>query len=105
LKEINENFSLKNLELKIYSLLEKSKKPLKISEIARELRVSERSVRTYVKRMLKRELIVREKLEGTRLCYVYRVVSIEKVLQNLHKKFSNILEKVKRNLSSPITNH
>ncbi len=95
LREINENFSLKNLELKIYSLLEKSRKPLKITEIAKELKVSERSVRTYVKRMLKRGLIMRERLEGRRLCYVYKAVSIEKILQNLHEKFNSILGKVK----------
>ncbi len=70
----------KSTEIKLYKLL--LNKKLTINQIKKQMNVTERTIRKYIKVLLEKKLIKRRVItEGKRLKYIYYSVSIEKAWQ------------------------
>jgi len=82
---------VKKTELRIYRLLLESSKPMRVTEIVRELGISERSVREHVLSLYRRGMLRRELVQQGWLGYTYTAVSPGELLENLKR---NLLERI-----------
>ncbi|WP_297513231.1 transcriptional regulator [Thermococcus sp.] len=91
LETLLRSLGVKKTELRIYRLLLEKNRPMRVTEIVRELGISERSVREYVLSLYRRGMLRRELIQQGWLGYTYTAVSPSELLENLKK---NILERI-----------
>jgi predicted transcriptional regulator len=84
------NFS--DIDIKIYNLLLKTS--LNIKDIEKQLNLSERTIRKYIKRLYKEGLIIRKVKEGKRLKYIYSAVPIQMVWKKVKNRIQNIINNI-----------
>jgi len=85
--------NLRTNEIKIYNLL--TKKPMTIKELIRELRVSERTLRTYLFDLLKKGFVYKKVIEDRRLKYQYYAKSPVELMKFIRRQVSMVLSKMK----------
>jgi len=98
LEALLRSLGVKKTELKIYRLLLEKRKPMRITEIVRELGISERSVREHVLRLYRRGMLKRELIQQGWLGYTYTAVSPGELLENLKKYILERINEIEREL-------
>ena len=81
--------NFKSVEIKIYNLLLKTS--LTIKQIEKQLNISERTIRKYIKRLDKEGFIIRTVEQGKRLKYVYMAIPIQEAWEKVKDKMEKIL--------------
>ena len=79
-------------EIKIYNLLLKSS--LTIKEIEKQLNLSERTIRKYIKKLGQEGFIIRKVEQGKRLKYVYMAVPVQETWKKVNDKIQKILNEI-----------
>ncbi|MCD6331058.1 MAG: HTH domain-containing protein, partial [Thermoplasmata archaeon] len=77
-----------------YNLL--LKKSLTIREMEKQLGISERTIRKYLKKLHEEGFIQRKVDEGERLRYIYRAVSLQEAWKLVRKRIENIMDEISR---------
>ena len=88
--------NFKAIEIKIYNLLLKSS--LTIKQIEKQLNLSERTIRKYIKRLEQEGFINKKVKQDKRLKYVYNAIPIQKAWKNVRNKIQKILEEITKTL-------
>ena len=88
----------KKTEIKIYNLLLKSS--LTIKQIERQLNLSERTIRKYIKKLGQDGFITRKVEQGKRLKYVYMAVPVQETWKKVKGKIQEILDKITKVLET-----
>ena len=88
--------NFKPIEIRIYNLLLKSS--LTIKQIEKQLNLSERTIRKYIKRLEQERFIVKKVEENKRLKYVYSAVPIQKAWKKMKNKIRKILKEITETL-------
>ena len=96
LNPIFEFLGFKRVEIQIYNLL--LEKSLTISQIRKELKVSERTIREYMKRLLEKGVVVRTVRIEKRLKYVYSALSPEKAWKMMKEEIQKTVEEISETL-------
>ena len=86
--------NFKKAEVKIYNLL--LKKSLTIREMEKQLGISERTIRKYLKKLHEEGFIQRKVDESERLRYIYRAVSLQEAWKLVRKRIENIMDEISR---------
>ncbi|WP_297460848.1 transcriptional regulator [Thermococcus sp.] len=94
------SLGVKRTELKIYMLLLEKKRPMRITEIGRELGISERSVREHVLSLYRRGILRRTLVEQGWLGYTYTAVSPGEVLENLKQNLIKRINELEKELKA-----
>ena len=84
--------NFKKAEVKIYNLL--LKKSLTIKEMEKQLGISERTIRKYLKKLHEEGFIQRKVDESERLRYIYRAVSLQEAWKLVRKRIENIMDEI-----------
>jgi len=84
--------NFKKAEVKIYNLL--LKKSLTIKEMEKQLGISERTIRKYLKKLREEGFIQRRVDESERLRYIYRAVSLQEAWKLVRKRIENIMDEI-----------
>ena len=84
--------NFKPIEIKIYNILLKSS--LTIKQIEKQLNLSERTIRKYIKRLDREGFIVKKVKEGKRLKYVYKAVPVQEAWKKVKGEIQHILDKI-----------
>ena len=84
--------NFKSVEIKIYNLLLKTS--LTIKQIERQLNISERTIRKYIKRLDKEGFIIKKVEQGKRLKYVYIAVPVQEAWEKVKDKIQKILDDI-----------
>ncbi|WP_297089783.1 transcriptional regulator [Thermococcus sp.] len=99
LEALLRSLGVKKTELRIYRLLLEKSEPMRITEIQRELGISERSVREHVLSLYRKGILKRKLIEQGWLGYVYTAVSpsevLESIKENLIKRINEIEKELK----------
>ncbi len=85
----------KKTEIKVYSTLLECKKEMSIKEIIKKAKVSEKSARNALKKLLKENFVTRKLFEGKRLFYKYKPVPIKTAWEDFKKRIEKIIDKTK----------
>jgi len=88
--------NFKPIEIKIYNTLLKSS--LTIKQIEKQLNLSERTIRKYIKRLEQEGFINKKVKQGKRLKYIYSAVPIQEAWKNVRNKIQKILEEITKTL-------
>ncbi|MCD6093058.1 MAG: HTH domain-containing protein [Candidatus Aenigmarchaeota archaeon] len=88
--------NFKPIEIKIYNILLKSS--LTIKQMEKQLNLSERTIRKYIKRLEQEEFINKRVEQGKRLKYIYNAVPIREAWKNVRNKIQKILEEITKTL-------
>lgn len=88
----------KRAEIKIYNLL--LKHSLTIKQIEKQLNLSERTIRKYIKRLCQNGFITRQVIQGKRLKYVYMAVPIQETWKKVKDKIQKILDEITKVLET-----
>jgi len=88
----------KTTEIKIYSLLLKSS--LTIKQIEKQLNLSERTIRKYIKKLGQDGFITRKVEQGKRLKYVYIAVPVQETWRKVKGKIQKILDEITKVLET-----
>jgi len=88
--------NFKAIEIKIYNLLLKSS--LTIKQIEKQLNLSERTIRKYIKRLEQEGFINKKVKQDKRLKYIYNAVPIQEAWKNVRNKIQKILEEITKTL-------
>jgi predicted DNA-binding transcriptional regulator len=89
---------LKRTELKVYRLLLEKKKPMRITEIQRELGISERSVREHVLNLYRKGILQRKLIEQGWLGYTYTAVSPAELLERIKESLVQKIDELEREI-------
>jgi predicted DNA-binding transcriptional regulator len=89
-------FSLKKDEFRIYEIL--SKKPMTIKQIQKLAKVSEKTLRTYLKDLIKKGFVRRKIVEDERLKYKYFARSEMNILESMHKTITQHIKKTRKEI-------
>ena len=90
--------NFKVMEVKIYNhLLNMS---LTIKQIERQLNISERTIRKYIKRLDEEGFITRKVEQGERLKYIYTAVPVQVAWEKVKEKIEKILDNITKVLES-----
>jgi len=104
LEALLRSLGLKKTELRIYRLLLDQKTPMRITEIQRELGISERSVREHVLNLYRKGILKRELIQNGWLGYTYSAVSpgdvLESIKESLLAKITELEKEFKTGSSS-----
>jgi len=84
--------NFKKIEIKIYNIL--LKYPLTIKQIEKQLNLSERTIRKYIKRLDREGFIVKKVKEGKKLKYVYKAVPVQEAWKKVKGEIQHILDKI-----------
>ncbi|NJE85600.1 transcriptional regulator [Thermococcus sp. CX2] len=98
LEALLRSMGIKKTELRIYRLLLEKREPMRITEIQRELGISERSVREHVLRLYRRGILKRRLIEQGWLGYVYTAVSPSEVLENIKENLVKRINELEKEL-------
>jgi len=88
--------NFKAIEIKIYNILLKSS--LTIKQIEKQLNLSERTIRKYIKRLEQEGFINKRVKRDKRLKYIYNAVPIQEAWKNVRNKIQKILEEITKTL-------
>jgi predicted transcriptional regulator len=88
--------NFKSMEIKIYNILLKSS--LTIKQMEKQLNLSERTIRKYIKRLDQEEFIIKNIEKGRRLKYIYSAVPIQEAWKKVQNKIQKILEEITKTL-------
>jgi len=88
--------NFKPIEIKIYNILLKSS--LTIKQIEKQLNLSERTIRKYIKRLEQEGFINKKVKQDKRLKYIYNAVPIQEAWENVKNKIQKILEEITKTL-------
>ncbi len=97
------SLGVKKTELRIYSLLLEKKRPMRVTEIVRELGISERSVREHVLSLYRRGMLKRELIQQGWLGYTYTAVSPGELLENIKQSLIKRITELERELGAEST--
>ncbi|NJE00733.1 MULTISPECIES: transcriptional regulator [Thermococcus] len=100
LEALLRSLGVKKTELRIYRLLLDKKEPMRITEIQRELGISERSVREHVLSLYRRGILRRTLIEQGWLGYTYSAVSPSEVLENIKQSLVKRINELEQELKS-----
>ena len=92
------SLGVKKTELKIYRLLLEKKEPMRITEIQRELGISERSVREHVLSLYRKGILKRDLIQQGWLGYTYTAVSPGEVLESIKENILKRINELEREL-------
>jgi len=84
--------NFKSVEIRIYNLLLKTS--LTIKQLEKQLNISERTIRKYIKRLDEEGFIVKKVEQGKRLKYVYMAVPIQETWEKVKGKIEKILSDI-----------
>lgn len=98
MEELLKSLGLKKGELRIYRLLLERRRPMRITEIQRELRISERSVREHVLNLYRKGMLKRSLIERGWLGYTYTAVSPAEVLERIKSVILRRIDELEREL-------
>jgi len=98
LEALLRSLGLKRTELRIYRLLLEKKRPMRVTEIVRELGISERSVREHVLSLYRRGMLRRELIQQGWLGYTYTAVSPSELLENLKNYILERINEIEKEL-------
>lgn len=104
LEALLRSLGVKKTELKIYRLLLEKKQPMRITEIQKELGISERSVREHVLSLYRRGILRRSLVEQGWLGYVYSAVSPSEVLENIKQSLIKRINELEQELKNSSKN-
>ena len=90
--------NFKTAEIKIYNLLLKSS--LTIKQIERQLNLSERTIRKYIKKLDQDGFITRKVEQGKRLKYIYMAVPVQETWKKVKDKIQKILDEISKVLET-----
>jgi predicted DNA-binding transcriptional regulator len=90
---------LKRTELRVYRLLLEKKRPMRITEIQKELGISERSVREHVLNLYRKGILKRKLIEQGWLGYVYTAVSPAELLERIKKGLIQKIDELEREIN------
>jgi len=90
----------KTTEIKIYNLLLKSS--LTIKQIEKQLNLSERTIRKYIKKLIQDGFITRKVEQGKRLKYVYMAVPVQETWEKVKDKVQKILDEITKVLEKNV---
>jgi len=90
--------NFKTAEIKIYNLLLKSS--LTIKQIEKQLNLSERTIRKYIKKLVQDGFITRKVELGKRLKYVYVAVPVQETWKKVKDKIQKILDEITKVLET-----
>jgi predicted transcriptional regulator len=93
-----EFLNLSTVEIRIYNLLLKTS--YTINELEKQLDISERSIRKYIKRLEEEGLITKRVEQGTRLKYVYQSVQIQEAWVKIEDKIDKIIGDIAKVIES-----
>ena len=93
--------NFKPIEIKIYNILLKSS--LTIKQMEKQLNLSERTIRKYIKRLEQEGFINKRVKQDKRLKYVYNAVPIQEAWKNVRNKIQKILEEITKILERKAT--
>ena len=93
--------NFKPIEIRIYNLLLKSS--LTIKQMEKQLNLSERTIRKYIKRLEQEGFINKRVKQDKRLKYVYNAVPIQEAWKNVRNKIQKILEEITKTLERKAT--
>jgi predicted transcriptional regulator len=88
----------KPVEIRIYNLLLKS--PLTIKQIEKQLNLSERTIRKYIKRLDQEGFIIKKVEQSKRLKYIYTSTSPQEVWKKAQGIIQQILSKITKVLET-----
>ncbi len=88
--------NFKPIEIRIYNTLLKSS--LTIKQIEKQLNLSERTVRKYIKRLEQEGFINKRVKQDKRLKYIYNAVPIQEAWKNVRNKIQRILEEITKTI-------
>jgi len=103
LEALLRSLGFKKTELEIYRLLLEVSKPMRITEIQRELDISERSVREHVLNLYRKGILKRRLIEKGWLGYVYTAASPEEVLERVKKSVLESIAELEREIKGEET--
>jgi len=98
LESLLRSMGVKKTELRIYRLLLEKKRPMRVTEIVKELGISERSVREHVLSLYRRGMLKRELIQQGWLGYTYTAVSPGELLENLKKYILDWINEIEEEL-------
>lgn len=94
------SLGVKRTEIRIYRLLLEREVPMRITEIQKELGISERSVREHVLNLYRRGFLKRRMIQKGWLGYVYTAISpaelLERLKENIVKRINEIEEELNK---------
>lgn len=90
--------NFKSVEIKIYNLLLKTS--LTIKQIERQLNISERTIRKYIKRLDEEGFIIKKVEQGKRLKYVYMAIPVQEAWEKVKDKIEKILSDITKVLET-----
>lgn len=91
-------FDFKAAEIKIYNLLLKSS--LTIKQIEKQLNLSERTIRKYIKRLDQKGFITRKVEQGKRLKYIYMAVPVQKTWKKVKDRIQKMIDEITKVLET-----
>jgi predicted DNA-binding transcriptional regulator len=100
LEALLKSLGVKKTELKIYRLLLEKREPMRITEIQRELGISERSVREHVLSLYRKGILRRKLIQQGWLGYTYTAVSPSEVLENIKESLMKKITELEKELKS-----
>ncbi len=98
LEALLKSLGVKRTELKIYRLLLERRKPMRITEIQRELGISERSVREHVLNLYRKGILRRDLIQQGWLGYTYTAVSPSEVLERIKESLMEKISELEKDL-------
>jgi len=93
--------NFKPIEIEIYNILLKSS--LTVKQMEKQLNLSERTIRKYIKRLEREGFISKKVKQDKRLKYVYNAVPIQKAWKNVKSKIQKILKEITKILEKKAT--
>ena len=88
--------NFKPIEIEIYNILLKSS--LTVKQMEKQLNLSERTIRKYIKRLEREGFINKRVKQDKRLKYIYNAVPIQEAWKNVRNKIQKILEEITKTL-------
>ncbi|RLF89340.1 hypothetical protein DRN46_05750 [Thermococci archaeon] len=105
LSERINSLRLKKAEVEIYKLLSRNKRGMTVTEIAKELNLSTRTVRDKVRRLHEMRLLEREIVENKWIGYVYRAVNYNKAIKVIKEKLEKVVKEIETVVERKIDRH
>ncbi len=99
LDELLRSLGFKKTELRVYRLLLEKQRPMRITEIQKELGLSERSVREHVLNLYKKGILKRNLIEKGWLGYVYTAASPKELIEHIKENIMQKINEIEKEIS------
>ncbi len=97
--ELLRSLGFKKTELRVYQLLLEKKRPMRITEIQKELGLSERSVREHVLNLYRKGVLKRTLIEKGWLGYVYTAASPKELIEHIKESIMRKIDEIEKEIS------